>query len=265
MTGEIGVGNVSAAIPVAAADPVAARADAPLLPAPSAAPGLSRPAPGVRTEISTAARLLTALLNHPALADIEAPPAGPLLTSADPQPQAIAEALRSGIARSGLFYESHQAEWIAGTRDLDDLRREPQARPEAAPESKDAGLAALVRQQLDLLDGQPLQWRGELWPGMPLQIGIERLHDAREGGEAPASAADTAEDSWQGRIVSTLPALGQVTARWRVTGDRIHLELASTQPGVPALIAAEATALGRALLSSGLTLASFSSHADERA
>lgn len=45
-----------------------------------------------------------------------------------PQPEKLASALASRLAESGLFYESHQAEWVKGDRHLQTLLREPQAR-----------------------------------------------------------------------------------------------------------------------------------------
>ena len=39
----------------------------------------------------------------------------------------FAVALRSALSQSGLFYESHQAQWVAGERSLGELLKEPQA------------------------------------------------------------------------------------------------------------------------------------------
>ncbi len=264
MTSESGIGTVSAAPPVTAAEPVAARTESPQLPPPAALP--PPPAsPGVRAEISTAARLLSALLHHPARADIEAAPAGPLMTAATPDAPAIAGALRTGIVLSGLFYESHQAEWVAGERDIGDLRREPQARPASDTDPDTPTLPALVRQQLDMLDGQPLHWKGELWPGMALQLSITRDQQPADEQHTPASAREAADDGWQTQIVSTLPSLGRISARLHIAGDRVGIELFSAERGTSTLIATEASKLGRTLQSAGLTLASFASRHDEHA
>jgi hypothetical protein len=40
----------------------------------------------------------------------------------------LAAALARTFAGSGLFYESHQAQWVAGERSLDSLRQEPQGK-----------------------------------------------------------------------------------------------------------------------------------------
>lgn len=59
----------------------------------------------------------------------------PLLTGAPNSVAEFAGALKQAIAQSGLFYESHQAQWVAGERPLAELLREPQgklAEPRAA-------------------------------------------------------------------------------------------------------------------------------------
>ena len=43
-------------------------------------------------------------------------------------PAAESGTLAQTLAGSGLFYESHQAEWVAGRRELAQIRQEPQAR-----------------------------------------------------------------------------------------------------------------------------------------
>lgn len=56
-----------------------------------------------------------------------------------PQPPAtgaeLAPALQKAVSQSGLFYEAHQAQWVAGERPLNALRAEPQGLlpPQTAP------------------------------------------------------------------------------------------------------------------------------------
>ncbi len=58
----------------------------------------------------------------PALAN-----AVPVVPGEPPPTQQFANALRDAISQSGLFYESHQAEWVVGERPLASLLLEPQA------------------------------------------------------------------------------------------------------------------------------------------
>lgn len=54
--------------------------------------------------------------------------ASPLLSSASADIKEFATTLRNTLSQSGLFYESHQAQWVAGERKLADLLQEPQGR-----------------------------------------------------------------------------------------------------------------------------------------
>lgn len=50
----------------------------------------------------------------------------PLLTQAQPTAQNLLPALRNAVSQSGMFYESHQAQWVAGKLPLSGLLQEPQ-------------------------------------------------------------------------------------------------------------------------------------------
>lgn len=54
--------------------------------------------------------------------------AGPVI-----EPEKLASALKDAIGASGLFYESHVAEWSVGERPLTSLMREPQNQGESVP------------------------------------------------------------------------------------------------------------------------------------
>lgn len=61
-----------------------------------------------------------------------------LINTNKPDTTQLADKLKEVLTQSGLFYESHQAEWISGARDLASLFKEPQA----ASARGDSGLAA---------------------------------------------------------------------------------------------------------------------------
>ncbi|ENH6343043.1 flagellar hook-length control protein FliK, partial [Burkholderia vietnamiensis] len=54
-------------------------------------------------------------------------------TPAAPPTAALRAALAQAVSESGLFYESHLAQWLAGQRPLAALMREPQARLATVP------------------------------------------------------------------------------------------------------------------------------------
>jgi len=86
-----------------------------------------------RVSLSTlASRVATALANaNPTGTPARGAPAAPVLPIVPAPPASGAELaapLRQALETSGLFYESHQAEWVGGKRELEALRQEPQAR-----------------------------------------------------------------------------------------------------------------------------------------
>ncbi|MBU9222463.1 flagellar hook-length control protein FliK [Burkholderia multivorans] len=114
--------------------------------------------------------------------------------AAEAAPPSLAGALRAALAQavgeSGLFYESHLAQWFAGQRPLAALLREPQARiaiaqtsadPDAAPD--DDALDALLTPRLS-----PPSARAAVQPGA-VASGAAASGGAPSGGARPAGSA----------------------------------------------------------------------------
>src|SRR5262245_57113094 len=109
----------------------------PAAPGPAAAPAREA-APSVRSRVSPVGRLVAELAQRmPGDSGEHAPGtitgSQPLLPDAPLRTDVAAATLRELIALSGLFYESHQAEWVSGARDTQQLLREPQAQLGSAP------------------------------------------------------------------------------------------------------------------------------------
>ncbi len=51
-----------------------------------------------------------------------------VIAGTPPPVREFAQALRTAVSQSGLFYESHQAQWVSGERTLASILQEPQAR-----------------------------------------------------------------------------------------------------------------------------------------
>jgi hypothetical protein len=82
--------------------------------------------------LSVAARAVSAILDLQVGAAAKIIGTEPLLSRAQPPlPRVLATALARTVANSGLFYESHLAQYAAGTRTLAELAQEPQARLDA--------------------------------------------------------------------------------------------------------------------------------------
>lgn len=236
------ISALGAAAAVQLATPVATLAgndSSVALPSPAGAP----PLPKVTAELSTTGQLLAKLLDALPVSAVGIAPPRPLLPQPDAHPATMAAAIREGIGQSGLFYESHLADWVEGKRTLEQIRNEPQAQ---AMDANDAATSpVLLREQIDMLDGQPLQWRGELWPGLPLQIGIAKDLPSPWETHAP-------EPAWHTTLNSTLPTLGDITARLRLEGDRLQLRLAASDASSGTRMEAELASLRAALSAAGL-------------
>lgn len=111
----------------------------------------------------------------------------------------MAAALQDTVDASGLFYESHLAEWTAGSRSLADLRREPQAGGGATAASCDAN-ATLLRHLANqwIGSGRPLAELAQelqartgitLQPATEAQLNIllQQLQDAAQANKDPAA------------------------------------------------------------------------------
>lgn len=73
----------------------------------------------------------------------------PVLSTPPGEGKPLAEALRNTLSQGGLFYESHQAQWVTGERPLTILMQEPQAQltPLAMqPQAQSAPLTAAQQQ-----------------------------------------------------------------------------------------------------------------------
>jgi hypothetical protein len=258
---------------------VAQRADA------TAAPVAAEPY--ANASISRAGQLIGQLL----LAEGETPQPAPL-TRGQPlltQPPAdaadLAPNLAKAVSQSGLFYEAHQAEWVAGRRPVESLQAEPHGQVKAAADrgaaptpatmltattsaSRDIAndkaipqtlapqvpdqLRPLVQQQLDAVTSQRLAWHGEVWPGqtMDLQIERERTEERDAGGGEPGGEAQR----WNTTLRLSMPRLGTIDATLQLDGRELRLRLATASDSTATDLRANATALAEALASAGVSL-----------
>ena len=217
--------------------------------------------------LSRAGRIISTLLSSGENRTPQPPTitrAAPLLPEPMLQAARIAPALQQVVTESGLFYESHQAQWVAGRYPAEALVREPQARharPQRAPDvalvanpaedttetglpkggepvaarsapasatSLPAELQALVHQQLDAFATQHIVWRGEVWPGQALHWEIAADEQQREN-----SGEETAEQ-WTTSLGLTLPRLGEVNVVLRLSPAKVSLHMTAST-GAPAL------------------------------
>ncbi len=116
------------------------------LAADSIPPGRSSAASASTPRLSAAGQLISQLLTGRQSSDTTtALNAGAPLMSAPPtQAASLVPVLQQALSQSGLFYESHQAQWVGGERTLSTLMAEPQAQQPAlsAPQTRTPNAAA---------------------------------------------------------------------------------------------------------------------------
>ncbi|MCX7166915.1 MAG: flagellar hook-length control protein FliK [Rhodocyclales bacterium] len=108
-------------------------------------------------------------------------------------------------------------------------------------------LRPLVQQQLEAAGTQRLAWHGEIWPDQPMDWEIER-----DGAQGDNAADETAV--WHTSLRLTLPHLGNIDARMRLSGQTVQLELRTPSAGSAADLRAAVPALQQAMAAAGLTL-----------
>lgn len=228
-------------------------------------------AASTQTALSTAGQLINLVLQETKdgpekLSIIEK---SPLLTeemSKLPTPQLarhLESSLLKNISQSGIFYESHVAEWSIGKRSMTELQAEPQAKIAVNLDAsilinKDdhnhAGLAQLVHQQLDVLEQHKLQWSGMLAPQMPLQWMIEESTDKH----ASSTQENAAENQhWHSYLSVELPNLGLVIIDVNLHSDQLQVSVKSDASATTTLLQSNYPELQKAIEETGTHIQSF--------
>jgi hypothetical protein len=218
--------------------------------------------------------------------------ATPLLSGAPAKTLDFAQALRGAVTQSGLFYESHQAQWVTGQRPLTDLLREPQGRlsPTAANQLQavQGGLIGTVnaqapeqaQQQLSnlqhaidtqsskaLASGQiahpdtlplvrqqleVLDSRQVAWQG---QVWPGQTMEWKiEERSAREQSGEMAIPEWQTSLRLVLPQLGEIAAKLTLHSQGIRIQLDASEPASAKLLANQRIALQQGMETSGLQL-----------
>jgi hypothetical protein len=200
----------------------------------------------------------------------------PLLTAPPADGARLSAALAQTVENSGLFYESHQAEWLAGKRDLAQVRQEPQARLTQAAHAPEAGPAAaaaselpsttaaqseaqtihprtvpLVQQQLAALDTARVVLQLEIWPKQWMQWEIEE-REPGAGGQTGAAGEPEVPQSWNTQLRLDLPQLGELKAALSLGRDGVRIKLEAASAASAALLQDHRASLQAALATAGV-------------
>jgi hypothetical protein len=129
----------------------------------------------------------------------------------------IAKTLKTAIELSGLFYESHLADFKEGKRSLKDLLKEPQNQP-------DFDSSQVVAKQLDIFEKQSIQWGGAIWEGQHM--------DWEVGRDDPRAHT---KDSGKSHSITTtlnlyLPNLKKVCANLKMQNGVLSIQISAESP-----------------------------------
>jgi len=216
------------------------------------------------TSISAAGKALGDIIATAQKADTGATAAlgrTPLLGAPSADGAGIAAALREGMGKSGLFYESHVAEWAQGARPMSDLSAEPQAQGRM-PSPLDPATAQFINMQLTAHEQARVAWQGQLWPGQEMRWEVER--DAPDG-QASGGQDEEVAATWQSRLTLRFGALGEIGARVVLSGDQLHIRLDAASEDAGARLQAGRARLEDALAAAGTPLSTLAIHAANHA
>ena len=212
------------------------------------------------TSIRSAGKMLGDVIAAAQRADAGAAAAigrAPLLAGASADAGRIAAALQDGMGKSGLFYESHVAEWAQGARPLSDLAMEPQAQGRM-PSPLDPATAQFINMQLTAHEQARVAWQGQLWPDQEMRWEVERDAD---GGNGAGSQDEDGAGTWQSRLTLRFGALGEVAARVVLSGDQLHIRLDAASAEAGQRMQAGRARLEQALDAAGTPLSTLAIHA----
>lgn len=237
-------------------------------------PDSKQPAGAIRNalpeQISTTARLLSDITQRPMEKAFVQQAGSSAVWQANgqaPDSKQLAGALKDALANSGLFYESHQAQWVSGERSTAQLLVEPQNQlPDksvaalntdqpALPQGKAATdanmpiakeLLPLVQQQLHTLETHQLTWVGQVWPGQQMQWEIQ--------GQPEQRPSQQDERQWSTEMELALPKLGDVHAKLAFGKDGVKLNLNAADAATVALFNRAMPSLQAALGENNLRL-----------
>lgn len=248
-------------------------------------------------QLSSTARLLSSLAQLPVEKNYVRPAqSAPLWTGTTqfPDTTELAGKLHETLSKSGLFYESHQAQWLQGSRTTSQLLNEPQNQPAAfagktsgnntqtpnvpprEPQIRDTNIASLAAPpQSVAVSGQHEQRAmpsipEHLQPLVQQQLNALEMRQVQWQGQVwpnqemnwqinEESSRNTRGDEvrqWTTQIQLDLPNLGPVSARLSFSNVGLSLTLNASDSETRAKLGNASAKLVAALGERGITTAS---------
>ncbi|PXW87299.1 flagellar hook-length control protein FliK [Nitrosomonas sp. Nm84] len=225
--------------------------------------------------ISTTGRFLNVLLQdalkHSLSGIAQITSTSPILNGVPINSTELPSLLQKAIVQSGLFYESHQAQWINGENTLENLHHEPQSKLmlvtdmsatksiASAPLGTDMPVNTqsipLVLQQLTTLETGHLFWRGEIWENQHIEWDIYE--------ESHSSKKNEPTTRWHTQIRLSMPELGDITVKIALDSQNIHIKLNASQLDIASLLKNNQLSLAVDMRSAGLIIQSIEVQHDD--
>ncbi|BCK86746.1 hypothetical protein MIZ01_0512 [Sideroxyarcus emersonii] len=245
--------------------------------------------------LSAASRLLSSLSQQPLERSYVRPiQSAPLWTGERvlPDTTQLANKLHDALSHSGLFYESHQAQWIAGTRPTTQLLQEPQnqlaqaqpksGHPQPAQQmSAQPQQTALARSMETINNTMPnptaasgqrntvahipdhlqtlvqqqmnaLETHQVLWQGQVWQGQEMRWEVREESQQRNGQHQETGQ--WTTRIDLDLPHLGSISARLDFNGNALKLSFSAPDAQTRDMLNSSSSQLIAALSERGINV-----------
>ena len=225
------------------------------------------------TSTTSTANTATANTNTATTQSLTSPT--PILTGPPINSTELPGLLQKAIVQSGLFYESHQAQWVNGDNTLENLLQEPQGKlmrvTADLPAAKVAASASLspempvhtqsiplVQQQLTTLETGHLFWRGDIWQGQPMEWDIYEQQSQGQENESDSAA------QWRTQLRLSMPQLGNITATIALNAHGINIKLNASQAETASLLKNNQLPLTIDMQSTGLNIQSVEVQHDDR-
>ena len=173
----------------------------------------------------------------------------PLLSNPSNSEQSAKE-LQQSIMYSGLFYESHQANFARGQETIENLLKEPQNQEDFNP-------SEMVAKQLEIIEKNTIKWSGTVWPGQLMRWTTHLVSERSDSGEHADSSGigQPAAMDITSRLELSLPKLKNVIAHFTLSGESLSLNIEVTDPDALHLMQSELSPLISAINATDSTLA----------
>ncbi len=198
-------------------------------------------------EISRTAGLIDLYLNHiseTGVVHVDLP-----VNLLPAHPKAVAEKLQASIALSGLFYESHLADFTLGKRSIELIRQEPQ-------NQEGFDTTHIVASQLDVHEQHIVRWSGQVWSGqaMDLAIGRDQYLPKKSRTKGDSEGQPSEQNTYTTTLVLELPNIGRVAVTMSIGDEQMSILIDTVSQDSEQLLKSNTHDLSIALKGCGLEL-----------